>query len=232
MKNKLSVEFYPIKSADCRVKRNWHFFWQRQKCIFLFRTKQKQTEPKNIRLKMANGEENLSRSGTYYILLSNNIGKRYLKQFWFKKFISGNNESRDFEAKSGTFYEKAPDDKQPNNKSIIGLISLEKSDNEVYSLDVQMTEVMELNYKEIKLLLAVSSNNERLKTVLNHMQLRRACKAELGDVVLVKPHVQDKDQDMKYGIIKNIAPFMNGSGTYFYVTFKVGRAICFVLKNH
>ena len=180
---------------------------------------------------MANWEESLSRSETYYILLPNNIGKRYPKQFWLKKIISGNTESRDFEAKSGTFYEKAPDDKQPNNSSIIGLISLEKSDNEVYSLDVQMTEVMELNYKEVKLLLAVSSTDERLVTVLNKKQFRRAFKAELGDAVLVKAHVRDKDQDMKYGIIKNIAPFMNGSGTYFYVTFKVGRAICFVFKN-
>ena len=181
---------------------------------------------------MANWEGNLNPSGTYYILLTNNIGKRYPKQFWLKKIIGGNTESRDFEAKSGTFYEKAPDDKQPNNNSIIGLISLEKSDNEVYSLDVQMTDVLELNYKEIKLLLAVSSNDERLITVLDKKQFRRAFKAELGDAVLVKQHVRDKDQDMKYGIVKSIGPFMNGSGTYFYVTFKVGRAMCFLLKNH
>ena len=180
---------------------------------------------------MTNWEENLNPSGTYYILLTNNTGKRYLKQFWLKKIIGGNTESRDFEAKSGTFYEKAPDDKQPNNNSIIGLISLEKSDNEIYSLDVQMTDVLELNYKEIKLLLAVSSNDERLTMVLDKKQFRRAWKAELGDAVLVKHHVRDKDQDMKYGIIKNIGSFTNGSGIYFYVTFKVGRSMCFLFKN-
>ena len=181
---------------------------------------------------MVNWEGQLNAKATYYILLTDNTGKRYQKQFWLRKIIGPNAEAADFAAKRGTLYEKAPEDKQPNNNSIIGLVSLEKSDNEVYSLDVQMTDVMTLNCKEVKLLLAVSTDSERYIAASSGKQFRRACQADLGDVLLVKPEFRDMEQDMKYGIIKDIGPLKNASGVYFYVTFKVGSVISFASKNY
>ena len=181
---------------------------------------------------MVNWEEQLNPNGIYYILLTDNTGKRYQKQFWLRKIIGPNAETTDFAAKRGTFYEKAPEDKQPNNNSIIGLVSLEKSDNVVYSLDVQMNDVMSLSCKEVKLLLAVSTDVERRNAALSGKEFMRACQADLGDVVLVKPEFRDTEQDMKYGIIKDIGPLKKASGVYFYVTFKVGSVISFALKNY
>ena len=172
---------------------------------------------------MVNWEENLDSSGMYFILAVENTGKRYEKKSFLKKWISPNTAQpiSDFDAKRGTLYEKAPNEKQPNNKSMVGLVSVEKSDTDIYSLDVQMDDIIRINFKELKLLLAINTNAERLATVRNKSQFERAYLAEAGDIVLVKTNFCDTKYEMEYAIIKVIRESSKGNGHYFYVSFKV-----------
>ena len=172
---------------------------------------------------MVNCEEMLDPYGKYYILLKENTGKRYEKKNFLKKLMPGyaDQPNSDFNADIGTLYEKAPDEKQPNNKSMVGLVSIEKSDSYISSLDVQLSDVIEISFKELKLLLAVSSNNEKLAIVMDTCQFKRALLAEAGDIVLVKINFRDQKDDMKYGVIKRIQHSNKGNGHYFYVSFKV-----------
>lgn len=100
-------------------------------------------------------------------------------------------------------------------------MSIEKPDKYIYSLDVHLHDVIEINFKELMLLLAVSSNDEKLATVMNTRQFQRAYLAEVGDLVLVKIKFHDQKNDMKYGVIKRIQHSDRGNGLYFYVSFKV-----------
>ena len=172
---------------------------------------------------MANWEETLNPIEKYYILIKDSTGERYEKKNFLKKLIPPyvDQPNSFFNADIGTLYERAPDERQPSNKSLVGLVSIEKSDNYIYSLDVQLSDVIEINFKELKLLLAVSSNNERLATVMNTCQFKRAYQAEAGDIVLAKMNFRDQKDDMKYGVIKRIQHSGKGNGHYFYVSFKV-----------
>lgn len=172
---------------------------------------------------MVNWEEMLDPLGEYYILLKENTGKCYEKKNFLKKLIPPDVDqpNSDFNAEIGTLYEKAPDDKQPNNKDMVGLVSIEKSDSYISSLDVQLPDVIKISFEKLKLLLAVSSNDQRLDTVLNTCQFERASLAEAGDIVLVKKKFRDQKDDMKYGVIKRIQHSSKGIGHYFYVSFKV-----------
>ena len=170
---------------------------------------------------MTNLGVNLNPSGEYYILLSDNTGKRYEKKNFLKKITSSNVEEPigRFDAKGGTLYGKPPEMKQPNNMNMIGIVPIEKSDNEIYCLDVHKTDVIALNLMELRLLLPVKENKERLRTVLDRQQFKRALNAEKGDIVLLKPEFRNVEHDMKYGIIKDVTPY--GIGLSFYVSFKV-----------
>ena len=172
---------------------------------------------------MGSWEETLDPHGKYYILLKENTVKRYKKKDYLKKLIPSyvDLSNSDFNADIGTLYEKAPNEKQPNNKCLVGLVSIEKPDKYIYSLDVHLHDVIEINFKELKLLLAVSSNDEKLATVMNTRQFQRAYLAEVGDLVLVKIKFHDQKNDMKYGVIKRIQHSDRGNGLYFYVSFKV-----------
>ena len=172
---------------------------------------------------MVNWEEMLDPLGKYYILLKENTGRLYEKKNFLKKLMPPfvGQPCIDFYADIGTLYEKAPNEKQSYNKSMVGLVSIEKSDNYISALDVQLVEVIEINFKELKLLLAVSSNNERLATVINTCQFQRASLAEAGDIVLVKMNFRNQKEDMKYGFIKRIQHSGKGNCHYFYVSFKV-----------
>ena len=176
-------------------------------------------------------EVNLNPSAEYYILLSDNTGKRYEKKNFLKKITSSNVEEPigRFDAKAGTLYEKPTEMKQPNNINMIGIVPIEKSDNEIYCLDVHKTDVIALSSMELRLLLPVKENEERLKTVLDCQQFKRALNAEIGDIVILKPEFRNVEHDMKYGIIKDISPYC--AGLCFYVSFKV-RLNLFTLKNH
>lgn len=172
---------------------------------------------------MVNWEEVLDPLGEYYILLKENTGKCYEKKNFLKKLIPPyvDQPNSDFNAEIGTLYEKVPDDKQPNNKDMVGLVSIEKSDSYISSLDVQLPDVIKISFEELKLLLAVSSNDQRLDTVLKTCQFQRASRAEAGDIVLVNKKFRDQKDDMKYGVIKRIQHSSKGTGHYFYVSFKV-----------
>ena len=170
---------------------------------------------------MAHLEGNLNPSWEYYILISDHTGKRYEKKNFLKKITSSNVEEPigRFDAKGGTLYFKPPEMRQPNNMNMIGIVPIEKSDNEMYCLDVQKTDVIALNVKELRLLLTVKTNEDRLDTVLDHQQFKRALYAEVGDIVLLKSMFRNAEHDMKYGIIKAICP--HGLGLCFDVYFKV-----------
>lgn len=170
---------------------------------------------------MAHLEGNLNPSWEYYILISDHTGKRYEKKNFLKKITSSNVEEPigRFDAKGGTFYFKPPEMRQPNNMNMIGIVPIEKSDNEMYCLDVQKTDVIALNVKELRLLLTVKTNEDRLDTVLDHQQFKRALYAEVGDIVLLKSMFRNAEHDMKYGIIKAICPHC--IGLCFDVCFKV-----------
>ena len=172
---------------------------------------------------MVNWEEMLDPLGKYYILLKENTSTYYQRKNFLKKLIPPyvDQPNSFFNADIGALYGRAPDERQPSNKSLVGLVSIEKSDNYIYSLDVQLSDVIEINFKELKLLLAVSSNNERLATVMNTCQFKRAYQAEAGDIVLAKMNFRDQKDDMKYGVIKRIQHSGKGNGHYFYVSFKV-----------
>ena len=80
---------------------------------------------------------------------------------------------------------------------MIGIVSIEKSDNEIYFLDVQVTDVIELNFVELKLLLAVQITEERLDSVLDPEEFKKLLNTEIEDAVLLKSKFQDREHDMK-----------------------------------
>ena len=168
---------------------------------------------------MATWEENIDPYSKYYILIKDNIGRRYEKKGFIRKMMSTTTEFKEFDALRGTLYEKAPDDKQPNNISMVGLISIEKTDNEIYSLDVQLSDVRELSFTTLQLLLTVTSIERRYEAIIENQTIIAAEHAEIGDVLLVKNEFRGSGQDMKYGTIKAIKEYKGG--LYFYVSFQV-----------
>ena len=150
--------------------------------------------------------------------MSDNTGKRYEKKNFLKKITSSSVEKSigRFDAKRGTLHKIALEAKQPNNINIIGIVAIENSDNEIYSLNVQLTDVTELHFVELKLLLTVQTNEERLNTVLDPEQFKRTLNTEISDA---KSKFQDSEHDTKYGIIKDICSY--GIGLCFYVSFKM-----------
>ena len=176
-----------------------------------------------IRLKMAKWEEMLDPLGKYYILLKEKAGKCYDRMNFSKKFIPSYVEQPDidFNAEMGTLCKKAPDEMQPSNESMIGLVSIENSDCYISYLDVQLSDIKDINFKEMKLLLAVISKDERVVMVMNTHQFKRASLAEAGDKVLVKRAFRDSKDDLKFFVIKSIQYSGKENGHYFYVSLKV-----------
>ena len=119
--------------------------------------------------------------------------------------------------------------KQCNNMNMIGIVPIEKSDNEIYCLDVPKTDVIALNLMQLRLLLPGKENKERLKTVLDGQQFKRALNAEKGDIVLLKPEFWNVEHDMKYNIIKDVSLY--GIALSFCVSFKV-RQNLFNLRKY
>lgn len=194
------------------------------KCYsILVKALHKSKELRSSGLKMANLKEMLDPHGKYYILLKEKTGKRYDRTNFFKKLIPPYVEQPeiDFYAEMGSLYEKAPDEMQPSNKSMIGLVSIENSDSCISYLDVQLSDIKDVNFKELKLLLAVISKDERVATVMNAHQFKRASLAEAGDKVLVKEGFCDYMNNMKCFVIKSIQHSGKGNGHYLYVSLKV-----------
>ena len=189
----------------------------------LVKARQKYKELRSSELEMANWEEMLDPLGKYYILLKENTGKCYGRMNFLQKLIPPYVEQPDidFNAEMGTLYEKAPDEMQPSSKSMIGLVSIENSDSFICYLVIQLSDTKEINFKELKLLLAVISKDERVATAMNACQFKRASLAEVGDKVLVKRVFRDSMDDLKCFVIKSIQHSGKGNGHYFYISLKV-----------
>ena len=100
----------------------------------LGKARQKYQKLRNSGLEMLNWEETLYPFEKYCILIKEGTGECYEKKNFLKKLTPPyvDQPNSFFNADIGTLYEKAPDEKEPNNKSLIGLVSIEKSDNYIY----------------------------------------------------------------------------------------------------